>query len=407
MADIETIEIKGGESASVSVETSSSVSAVVSPQASYAMNIAAPSGTSVEVSVASPSVEVSSNPGVVATVSEKFNQIEVSSAIPAVGILRLRDLEDIKGDPESGQVLVYNQGENNFQFQDQQEGSAGGDDLLDSAIEVTNTDGAFSAIQGSTFETGTSITQVLSQILDPYAYSTLSISQFTATINGSSQAVSSNKTLEVGSTVVLNSFTYVVTNGSQIKDDSLTLLKNGEVNVTDLPESSSTYSLSSVTEIKSSPGEVAFKLRATDEGSGNSAEKQINSSELKFLWRYSTRLAASSTIPASNGQATLLYGDSVDAVQVADPGSGSIDLDCNAQNIDPDNYTFLMIPESFGTLRSVILNNSTDVTADFIQVTSSTFTATNDHGVGVSYYIYRTNDPGAFSDSSTLTIKFN
>ena len=226
MADIETIEIKGGESASVSVETSSSVSAVVSPQASYAMNIAAPSGTSVEVSVASPSVEVSSNPGVVATVSEKFNQIEVSAAIPAVGILRLRDLEDIKGDPESGQVLVYNQGENNFQFQDQQEGSAGGDDLLDSAIEVTNTDGAFSAIQGSTFETGTSITQVLSQILDPYAYSTLSISQFTATINGSSQTVSSNKTLEVGSTVVLNSFTYVVTNGSQIKDDSLTLLKN-------------------------------------------------------------------------------------------------------------------------------------------------------------------------------------
>ena len=174
-----------------------------------------------------------------------------------------------------------------------------------------------------------------------------------------------------------------------------------------MPESSSTYSLSSVTESKSAPGEVAFKLRATDEGSGNSAETQINSSELKFLWRYSTRLAASSTIPASNGQATVLYGDSVDAVQVADPGSGSIDLDCNAQNIDPDNYTFLMIPESFGTLRSVILNNSTDVTADFIQVTSSTFTATNDHGVGVSYYIYRTNDPGAFSDSSTLTIKFN
>lgn len=407
MADIETIEIKGGESASISVEASSSVSAVVSPQASYAMNIAAPSGTSVEVSVASPSVEVSSNPGVVTTVSEKFNQIEVSAAIPAVGILRLRDLEDIKGDPESGQVLVYNQGENNFQFQDQQEGSAGGDDLLDSAIEVTNTDGAFSAIQGSTFETGTSITQVLSQILDPYAYSTLSISRFGATINGSSQTVSSNKTLEVGSTVVLNSLTYAVTNGSQIKDNSLTLLKNEEVSVTDLPESSSTYSLSSVTESKSAPEEVSFKLRATDEGSGNSAEKQINSSELKFLWRYSTRLSASSTIPVSNGQATLLYGDSVDAVQVADPGSGSIDLDCNAQNIDPDNYTFLMIPESFGTLKSVIVNNSTDVTADFIQVTSSTFTATNDHGIGVSYYIYRTNDPGAFSDSSTLTIKFN
>lgn len=407
MADTSTIEIKGGESASISVEASSSVSAVVSPQASYAMNIAAPSGTSVEVSVSSPSVEVSSNPGVVTTVSEKFNQIEVAAAIPAVGVLRLRDLEDIKGDPESGQILVYNQGENNFQFRDQQDDSAGGDDLLDSAIEVTNTDGAFSTIQGSTFETGTTITQVLSQILDPYAYSTLSISKFAAIINGASQAVSSDKTLEVGGTVVLSSLTYSVTSGSQISDNSLTLLKNGEVNATSLPESSSTYALSSVAESKSAPGEVAFKLRATDVGGGNSPEKVINSSELKFLWRYSTRLSASSSIPSTNAQATELYGDSVDAVQVSDPGSGSIDLDCNARNIDPDNYTFLMIPESFGTLQSVIVNNSTDVTDDFVQVTSSTFTATNDYGLGVSYYIYRTNDPGAFSDSSTLTIKFN
>lgn len=407
MADIETIEIKGGESASISVEASSSVSAVVSPQASYAMNIAAPSGTSVEVSVASPSVDISSTPSVVTTVSEKFNEIEVSAAIPAVGILRLRDLQDIKGDPASGQVLVYNQGENNFQFQDQQAGGAGGDDLIDSAIEVTNTDGAFSAIKGSTFETGTSITSVLSQILNPYSYSTLSISSFAATIDGSSQSVSSDKVVEVGNTVVLASLTYTVTNGSQIKDDSLTLLKDGAVNATNLPESDSTYSLSSITESKSAPGEVSFSLRATDAGSVNSAEKEVVSPEFKFLWRYSTRLSAGSTIPSSNGQATVLYQASVDAKQVLDPGTGSIDLDCNAQNLNTDNFTFLMIPESFGTLKSVILNNSTDVTADFVQVTSSTFTVTNDHGIGVSYYIYRTNDPGAFSDSSTLTIKFN
>ena len=408
MADIETIEIKGGESASVSVETSSSVSAVVSPQASYALDIIAPSGTSVEVSIASPSVEVSSNPGVVTTVSEKFNQIEVSAAIPAVGIFRLRDLQDIKGDPESGQVLVYNQGENNFQFQDQQEGSAGGDDLLDSAIEVTNTDGAFSSIKGSTFETGTSITTVLSQILNPHSYLTPSLSNLKGSVEGASSTFSSNQVVEVGADIIMNNVSYTIDKESQVKAGSVALLKNDVVFQSNLPDTSSTnVSVNEFASSRVTPGKDTFKIRVTDSGSGSSAEKTVFSSGISFDWRYSTRLSAYSTIPSNNGQATLLYSASTDTSFQNDPGSSSFDLTCSSAHDNPENYTFIMIPSSFGTLKSVVQNSSTDVTDDFVQVGDSTFTATNVYGVGVSYYIYRTNDPGVFNSSATLTIKLN
>ena len=408
MADTATITVGGGNSASITVQQQAVLSAVIPDvSSSVSVEVFPMRSPSFEVSVPSTSFEVSSRVAVVATVKEQFNTITVAAAVPAAGATRLRDLEDVKGDPTSGQILVYNVGENNFQFQDQNAGGAGGDDLTDEAITVTNTDAAFSSISGFTFETGTSITTVLSNILNPYAYSTLSISNLSATINGSSGSISSNKVLEVGSSVVVNNITYVVTNSSQIKDNTLALLKNGQISASNLTESSSTENISPITESSSVPVDVSFKLTAVDEGSSVSAEKSVFSDEIKFQWRFSTRLSSASAAPSSNADATALYDNSSDSVNVADPGSGSINLNCTASNSNVNNFTFIMVPESFGTLKSVILNNSTDVTSDFVQVTSSTFTATNDHDIGVSYFIYKTNDPGAFSDSSTLTIKFN
>ena len=78
---------------------------------------------------------------------------------------RLRDLEDVVGDPASGQVLIYNEGENNFQFADQTGGGDGGgggggdaDELTDYAITVTNTDAAFDTIRNNTYEKYTNMT---------------------------------------------------------------------------------------------------------------------------------------------------------------------------------------------------------------------------------------------------------
>ena len=169
MADTATITVGGGNSASITVQQQAVLSAVIpDASASVSLDVASSSSPSFDIAVPAVSFDISSSTAFVATVKEQFNTITVSSAIPAVGTTRLRDLEDVKGDPTSGQILVYNLGENNFQFQDQNTGGAGGDDLTDEAITVTNTDGGFSSLVGGTFETGTSITTILKNILDPY-----------------------------------------------------------------------------------------------------------------------------------------------------------------------------------------------------------------------------------------------
>ena len=105
------------------------------------------SSTSTEVTVSSPetqSLSVNTTPFTV-EVSTNSNLIS--------GATRLRELTDVIGDPTSGQVLIYNQGENNFQFADQTGGGGGGGDseeLTDYAIQVTNSDGAFDTIIGTT-----------------------------------------------------------------------------------------------------------------------------------------------------------------------------------------------------------------------------------------------------------------
>jgi len=410
MADIGTIEIKGGESASVSVETSSTVSAVVSPQAAYAVNVSTPSGTSVEVSLDSPSFEISANPGVITSVSEKFNEIEVSAAIPAVGILRLRDLQDIKGDPESGQVLVYNQGENNFQFQDQQEGSAGGDDLLDSAIEVTNTDGAFSSIKGSTFETGTSITTVLSRILDPYALPKFTTFSLNYSVDGQSrnQAGGTTTSHEVGADITMNNYTYVIDTPSNVKDDSVILNRNGAAFLSGLSEDSTgPNNFSGVTHSSNTPTTITYKMSMTEDGNPTGTETTVSSSTATINFYYKMGVSVGSTIPSNNGHATTLYASLQDSKIIPDPGSSFTDLECSALSANEDNFTFLLIPEAFGTLKQVLQENTTDVTADFVQVTDSTFTLATVTNINVAYYIYRTIDPGVFNDGITLKVKLN
>ena len=411
MADISTIEIQGGESASILVEASSSVSAVVSQKTSYSLTVSPNSGTSVDVSVSSASVEVSTSaPNIVTTVSERFNQIEVAAAIPAVGKFRLRDLQDIKGDPESGQVLVYNQGENNFQFQDQNEGGDGGDDLIDEAITVTN--GDFETLLGGTYETGTTITQVLKNILDPYKYP--KFTSFRLQMDDGSNVVldgGDSKVFEVGRDVDVENFSFVIDTPSDITADSVALRVNGADHQSGVDEEASGFQAISpaISYDYSTPTTVKFSVRAKEEGNPNGIVSNIDSKEITLNWYYKTILSVGTTDPTDSAEATTLSVSTQDSALAADPGEGSIVLECSSAAENVDNFTYLLIPEYFGTLKSVVQNSAFDVTADFFQVggEGTTWTVTNSNGLGVAYYIYRTNDAGAFVDGNTLTIKFN
>jgi len=322
--------------------------------------------------------------------------------------MRLRDLADVVGAPTSNQVLVYNQGENNFQFADQSGTGGPGDEALDFAIQVTNTDGAFDTILSSTFEAGTSITSVLDSILNPYQYTTLTIDKFTGSINGSSQTMTSGKNVEVGSTIMLSTIGYTIDKSFEfIQNNSVKLLMDNEVRQTNMPRTTQTgLSLSpSYATTNNIPATDSFKMQLVDVGSGASPSKTITSNIFNFNWRYSTRLCTGSSLVNSNALATAVYADFSSEVLQSDPGSSSFNLTTTVDNENDSNHTFLLIPSDFGILKSVTQNQSTDVTADF--VLDGTFTATNSNGVGVSYYIYRTNDTGAFNSGVTLTVKLN
>lgn len=119
MADAPTITVSGGSSASITISNDASVSTLVAAaDNSFSIDVASPSSESISISSDSVSLAVSSTSSTTSTVKELFNTIEVATAVPAFGTIRLRDIADVVGDPTSNQVLVYNQGENNFQFAD-------------------------------------------------------------------------------------------------------------------------------------------------------------------------------------------------------------------------------------------------------------------------------------------------
>lgn len=409
MADAPTITVSGGSSASITISNDASVSTLVAAaDNSFSIDVASPSSESISISSDSVSLAVSSASSTTSTVKELFNTIEVATAIPAFGTIRLRDIADVVGDPTSNQVLVYNQGENNFQFADQSGTGGPGDEALDFAIQVTNTDGAFDTILSSTFEAGTSITSVLDSILNPYQYTTLTIDKFTGSINGSSQSITSGKNVEVGSTIILATIAYTIDKSFEfIQTNSVSLLLDNEARQTNMPRTTQTGLTvnPSYATTNNTPTSDSFKMQLVDVGSGASPSKTITSNTFNFNWRFSTRLCTGSSVVNSNSLATDVYADFSSEVLQSDPGTSSFDLTTTVDNENDSNHTFLLIPSDFGTLKSVTQNQSTDVTADF--VLDGTFTATNSNGVGVSYYIYRTNDTGAFNSGVTLTVKLN
>tara|TARA_S200002703_G_scaffold249_1_gene362 strand:- start:2544 stop:3773 length:1230 start_codon:yes stop_codon:yes gene_type:complete len=409
MSDATTLSVSGGSSASVTISADPGIATVVAtPDSSVSVEIGAGSSPSFSIVGSSTQISVSQEAFATSTVKEQFNTISVATAVPTFGNMALRDLTDVIGDPTSGQVLIYNQGENNFQFADQTGGGGGGgaEELTDFSIPVTNTDGAFDTIIGTTYETNTSMTSILNDILNPYQYLTITLDKFSGSINGSSQSINGTKTLEVGSTLILSTIGYTIDKDFEfVKPNSVELLLDNSVRQTGLPRTTQTgvtldpsYSTTNTTVTSDT-----FKLRATDLGSGVSSEKVIESNSFSFFWRFSTRLCAGTSAVTSNSEATALYNAGVDSTLIGNPSSFS--LTCTAANASDSNHTFFMIPAAFGTIKSVLQNNSTDVTADF--VLDGTFTATNSFGVGVSYYIYRTNDTGAFNDDVVLTVTLN
>jgi hypothetical protein len=405
--------ILGGDGiTSVSVDSTDGQSIVVTPVGGTVVSVG--SVESQSISVTSVSTEVVVQPSESPSISIDTDSITVEVATNTNAgqwPKNLRDLDDVVGDPTSGQVLIYNQGENNFQFADQTGGGGGGggdaDELTDYSITVTNQDSAFDTIRNFTYEKFTNMTDLFKDILDPYTKTSVQLTDITGTKNGSLFGLSTGQlsAIEVGDQISLTQFSYTVGDGSKVKDDSISILKDSVSYMSALSETATTsVDFSPVINAQfNTPSTDTYKITATDNGNPNGQEYSISSSTMTIQWRYRIGLSANSTIPTDIPSATNIYNSFVDGRLLNDPGTDSLDFTCSASNASDTNYTFLMWPSEYGVLDSALQNNSTDVTADFVLV--GEYTVTNVNNVNISYYIYRTNDTGAFNDDVVITVK--
>lgn len=376
------------------------------------MSVDSPESQSISISSVSTEVTVQQSDSPSISIDTDSITIEVATNTNAgQWPKRLRDLEDVVGDPTSGQVLIYNEGENNFQFADQTGGGGNGgsgdvDELTDYAITVTNSDAAFDTIRNSTYEKYTNMTDLFKDILDPYTKTSVSIYSLVGTSNESPLSVSSSKDFEVGTSIALNYISYTIGDVNKVKDGSLTLRQDGAA-YQSLPEIS-TFDVPIDPVINSQYNSLAqdiYKITFVDNGNPNGQEYSLSSGSITLNWKYRFGISAYPTIPSDSASATTIYDYLVDSSLLGNPGSNPFSFTCTSANAADANYTFLIYPSTFGTVKSVLQNNSTDVTADFLLVGEHTVTNVND--VNISYYIYRTNDTGAFNDDVVLTVTLN
>lgn len=402
--------ILGGDGiTSVSVDSTDGQSIVVTPVGGTVVSVGSAETQSISIYSDSVEVAVQSSDSPSVSISTDTISVEVATNTNAgQWPKRLRDLEDVVGDPSSGQVLIYNEGENNFQFADQTGGGGGGgggdsDELTDYAITVTNTDGAFSTIKGYTYEALTNMTDVLNDILNPYTKTSVSLQSLRGAANGDYLIVTSSTDFEVGASITLDKIYYIVGDVNKVKDGSLSLLRDGASHQS-LPEIS-TFDVPIDPVINSQYNSLAqdtYKITFVDNGNPNGQEYNGTSNSISLNWKYRVGVSAYPTIPTDNASATTVYDYLQDSSLENDPGSNALSFTCTEGNASGSNYTFLIWPSGYGVLKSVLQNNSTDVTADFQLV--GEYTVTNINDVNISYYIYRTNDKGAFNDDIVLTV---
>jgi hypothetical protein len=148
---------------------------------------------------------------------------------------------------------------------------------------------------------------------------------------------------------------------------------------------------------------ITFLLKGT-----NSVGVAISTSTITVPFQYKNYLAASTTVltNASSNAAVQTVALSETVTSQLDTGK-AWDPVCTAANADQTKYTYIIYPSSYGTISSIKQNGSQDVTSAFTLLRPSPTTAfsiQNASGGTLSVFVYKSNQPGAFRESTELYI---
>lgn len=365
-----------------------------------------PSADSINVTV--PSTE---NPSISVVDGSAFN-VSVS---PNVSLQRLVDLLDVSGTPTESQIIVWNDSEQSFLFQDLAIDSLG---EITGDINVTNDDGGFSHLTGYTYSgsAGISFETVLRNILDPEPAAVITLT------DGNVSASTPYEVSPIGFTV--DTIAFSVVPYTAFDSEGMKVFVNGSGgtydNVVPVSNNNTAYSIqiggsnSGIPIQSTSYADFTLQLKGVDENSINSRDIESNILTWKLRPRHlfygsTTVLAAG----ASQGDIQSLY----DAIRSATSSLATEQLQDNSDsyvysntsdkyNLDVANtYAYYFYPSSLGVLTDIKLggDGGLDIDDAFIEVTNGTpVSITNSLGATNTYYVYRSVNSHAFSSNQSI-----
>lgn len=249
---------------------------------------------------------------------------------------------------------------------------------------------------GTTISQGTDINTIFSNLFTPFQTSKLNnffIKYLTTVID-------TNTNTAVGDTILFDRAVIsssVDSAGNWISSPEISI--NGSTSDTTI--SLATISNSLVTKTFS---QQSFTRLTTGSVSitliGNSNSINVIPITLNYFFNYKKYLAASTTNITSTITAQSVVDDAT--ISISLDNTNSWNLKCDSNNNNTSKYTYIMYPASFSDLTQ-IKQQSTDVFGAFTKLSSNYNITSN--GVTISYKIYKSNVPGAFSNGVTLNIQ--
>lgn len=387
--DAATISVGDASAPAITVGNPDSSSIAVSSPSSASVSVVQPEGSSIDVlGTQSPSIEVSDSSS--------------SSS-------KLVDLTDVTGSPDDGDTVVFDEDLNAFVFQAAGTGVGGGSGSLTQDLIVTNTSNVFADSNGSSYESGDSLEDIIRDFLAPndagIDFYDLEIASGNGALTG--EYIVWGTSWSVNKLVVRLTRNQTIPSGARVQ-----LFINGAMKSQSPPYAD----WSDHDEVTLTSGSVAWteipeylEVRIPKSSEGYMS-KRIYPKKIYPVAMYVSPVSDAYAIGTSQAVETLRGTLGFDYDGGHEEKSKSALLRGTEHSESSDNFVYIAVPSEYNLEAIAEVSSGVgvaDMSNSFSRVSDETF-ATYHTFSGVDQYdvyLYRSNQTGALKSTSYLRVK--